>query len=718
MKNKSVVVFLVWSMLTMLSAAFAKVLRVPNEYSSIQAAINAATHGDTVLVAPGTYFENVKFCGKRITVASHYLLNNDASFIRRTIINGSRPEHPDTASCALIINGEDSTATLAGFTLTRGRGTRWLDEHGAGYYWEGGGVLTARSSPTIRDNVIVSNEAINTSRATSAGGGGIRSGDAAPHILNNVILANRARYGGGIVLNFCSGAIVRNNVIAENRVEQAVAGALTFGGGGIWINDILPGVRVDNVIENNTVIGNSAFGNQTSAVAGQGGAFVFWNNAVVTARNNIIWANKQALGAQIFAGGATLNLTYSNIEDGFAGAGNFIAPPAFADSGYYLDDDSPGIDAGDPDARYHDLESANSGQARWPSRGALRNDLGAYGGPQAKVSADFSRAKLWLAATSYDFGNILPGNVGALAIPLQNIGARKLVVSTTSLALNTPAITRVSNVPLAIAATATDSLRLNWSPAQNGLLLDTLLLFTNDTTQAHPQRVVLRGNANPTPRLDVNTALLSLGDLDVNLARVDTSFFIYNRGTGADSIYLAIDYRGTRPTSAVSLTPAAASIPPGDSLRVTFSIFPRTFTPPLLALYSPRLLFLSRFSLGTTRFEKNTRFRIVGTLAVAENESEAMEDFRLEQNYPNPFSANGTFGNPRTKLRFHLSQAQNVQLLLYDELGRQVALVLNRLLPAGTHEVALSAEGLAAGVYYYALRADEWEARRKMLVLR
>ncbi len=103
-------------------------------------------------------------------------------------------------------------------------------------YVEGGGILIARSSPTIRFNKIVYNQAV---RATgkpaeilSAGGGGIRCGDGAPIIANNVIAHNTALYGAGIVINFPTGGTIRNNVIAANHaVASPVAPA--FGGGGI-----------------------------------------------------------------------------------------------------------------------------------------------------------------------------------------------------------------------------------------------------------------------------------------------------------------------------------------------------------------------------------------------------------------------------------------------------------------------------------------------------
>ncbi|MGB6647827.1 MAG: hypothetical protein WBG01_04735, partial [Bacteroidota bacterium] len=107
---------------------------VPSQYPTIRAAIEAAVDGDTVLVAPGTYAENINFAGKNIVVASRYIVSGDPLDIAATIIHGGSPVDPDTASCVLIVSGEDTTAVLEGFTLTGGSGTKWTDEHGAGVY--------------------------------------------------------------------------------------------------------------------------------------------------------------------------------------------------------------------------------------------------------------------------------------------------------------------------------------------------------------------------------------------------------------------------------------------------------------------------------------------------------------------------------------------------------------------------------------------------------
>ncbi len=99
-----------------------EIKNVPSQYTTIQAAINAAVNGDTVLVAPGTYFENINFRGKNIVVTSTYFQSGNPQVISSTIINGSTPSHLDTASCVIIANHEDSTAVLQGFTITGGKG--------------------------------------------------------------------------------------------------------------------------------------------------------------------------------------------------------------------------------------------------------------------------------------------------------------------------------------------------------------------------------------------------------------------------------------------------------------------------------------------------------------------------------------------------------------------------------------------------------------------
>lgn len=340
---------------------YSTIRNVPGSYSTIQSAILACSNSDTVLVDQGTYFENINFRGRRIVVTSRYYMNNNPAVISSTIINGSTPVQPDSGSCVMFNTGEDSTTVLQGFSITGGSGTKWNDEHGAGVYREGGGILIQYSSPVIQNNFIYNNQCINLSGVTSTGGGGMRIGDSYPRIYNNVVMNNTGKYGAGIVLNF-SGCIMKNNVICSNY------GVTSYGGGaGIWINSNFSRPKL---IENNTIVNNSA-------ISGAGGIY---SGGTVTLMNSIIWGN----GAIQLQG--ALVVTYCDVQNGFSGTGNINSDPLFSDTNFVLKVNSPCVDAGDSGSIHNDpQDSLNPGFAKYPSRGTVRNDMGAYGGPLRRV---------------------------------------------------------------------------------------------------------------------------------------------------------------------------------------------------------------------------------------------------------------------------------------------------------------------------------------------
>jgi len=347
-----------------------QVILVPGDEATIQAGIDAAFNHDTVLVAPGEYYENINLKGKNIVLCSNYALSNDQNDILNTIINGSEPANTDTASCILIVSGEDSSAVVQGFTITGGTGTRWEDEHGPGHwYTEGGGILIQYSSPTIRNNMIINNEAINKpAGTTSAGGGAIRCGDGNPHILDNIIANNQGRYGGGIVMNY-SGAVIKNNIISGN------SGGQDYGGGGLWF---LSNGDKPLIVDNNTIVNN------TSALGG--GGIRLWSSSA-TLSNNIIWGNTAVTSSQIQ--GTTGTISYCCIEGGFTGENNIDDDPLFIPNSLILSDESSCIDAGNPGESYNDPEDPiNQGYALYPAKGTLRSDMGVYGGSGSVILPD------------------------------------------------------------------------------------------------------------------------------------------------------------------------------------------------------------------------------------------------------------------------------------------------------------------------------------------
>lgn len=358
---------------------YATQIHVPSDQPTIQSGINASSDGDTVIVDAGEYFENINLKGKNILLTSHFYESFDYKEIENTIINGSMPANPDSASVILIISGEGAGCIIQGFTITGGTGTKWLDEHGAGTYREGGGILVENATPIIRYNYIQNNSVTNYTGVLSTGGGGMRCGDSNIQIYNNIIRNNYATgYGGGLVFNYCNHAYVKNNLISSNT------GGEDYGGGGIWATG-----NEGQILEitNNTIVNNHATGSGTYGGKG-GGLFYFSVTTLLT--NSIVWGNTQTILNSIYINGGLMTCTYSAIEEGFMGTGNIEEDPLFMDTiCFLLDTLSPCVDAGDPDEAYADIASdVMPGQAAYPSRGTLINDMGAYGGPGAQIISE------------------------------------------------------------------------------------------------------------------------------------------------------------------------------------------------------------------------------------------------------------------------------------------------------------------------------------------
>jgi hypothetical protein len=92
-------------------------------------------------------------------------------------------------------------------------------------------------------------------------------------------------------------------------------------------------------------------------------------------------------------------------------------------------------------------------------------------------------------------------------------------------------------------------------------------------------------------------------------------------------------------------------------------------------------------------------------------ESVLPREFALMQNYPNPF-------NPSTQIAFSLPEAADVTLVVFDALGRQVATLVNSSLSAGSHSMTFDASNLSAGLYFYQLKAGDFSAVRKMMLIK
>ena len=228
---------------------------VPTQYPRIQHAIWASNPGDTVLVLPGTYLENVQI-DRAIVVRS-------AQGPGVTVIDGGAPTNPDSGSVVLMRAG-----TIEGFAIRNGRGTL----HPEAPWRLGGGILAENATSVIRGNWIHGNT-LNISGPEGEGyGAGIRA-NGTTAILSNRVYDNRiiAFRGSGAGL-FAGGlpSRIEDNEIFDNHVETE-----TGGSGGVNTNAALrrniiacnsaqhplPGVpyvvlQQGAVMESNTVVAN------------------------------------------------------------------------------------------------------------------------------------------------------------------------------------------------------------------------------------------------------------------------------------------------------------------------------------------------------------------------------------------------------------------------------------------------------------------------------
>jgi hypothetical protein len=114
------------------------VIRVPEDYPTIQAAIDAAGDGDTVLVAPGTYAGGFIIAGKSITLASHYLTTGDPWHIDNTIISGGAP--------AIRVDASAPNTVIQGFHFVGG-------EDSVQFFAQGGQALDNFFDDTVNDAI-------------------------------------------------------------------------------------------------------------------------------------------------------------------------------------------------------------------------------------------------------------------------------------------------------------------------------------------------------------------------------------------------------------------------------------------------------------------------------------------------------------------------------------------------------------------------------------
>ena len=104
-------------------------------------------------------------------------------------------------------------------------------------------------------------------------------------------------------------------------------------------------------------------------------------------------------------------------------------------------------------------------------------------------------------------------------------------------------------------------------------------------------------------------------------------------------------------------------------------------------------------------------FTTSGATGVSDNDDLVPKEFRMSQNFPNPF-------NPITTIEYALPEAQHVVLKIYDVQGREVKTLVDEYQQPGVYRVKLEAAGLASGVYFCRLISKKYNKIMKMMLIK
>lgn len=299
---------------------------VPDNYATIQDAIDSAVSGDTIIVRANEYTgagnTNIDFKGIDITLKSE-------SGPVLTVINCQ-----DSGRAFYLHSNESSIAMIEGFTIKNGFATGVSpNDQGGGIYCSyssptikncifrnnsatlGGGIFSANSSPVLIDCTFADNSA--------ASGGGIWNSSGSPQLTNCMFDSNTANDGGGMYNKYsASQPTLKNCIFKRNSAINSGGGIYEREGPSSDIfnsvfsnNSAIFGGGIYTIFNCNTILVNCTFNNNSAST--RGGGLRIYTDSAMTVTNTILWGDTSPQGPEIAMwGNASIDIDYSDVDGG------------------------------------------------------------------------------------------------------------------------------------------------------------------------------------------------------------------------------------------------------------------------------------------------------------------------------------------------------------------------------------------------------------------
>jgi len=646
--------------------AFATVHNVPGTYSTIQAALNACATGDTVLVAPGTYYENITW------PSTQSILLKSESGAALSIIDGG-----GIAKVISINTGVNNTTIIDGFTIKNG------------YAPNGGGIGCGySSSPTIKNNIIIQNVAYDIP-TNYGGGGGIAVGyNSSPIIIDNIISSNSATvgFGGGLAC-----AIDCNPIIENNTFENNFSG---YGGGAILVHTGCSATITNNIVKSNST-------------QRHGGGMYIWESTSTIKFNTIEDNIAEETGGGIEFGGSNMSLldsnsiSYNTAHQSGGGIGlHFGSMPTISNNvisnntadrhggGIYCTENSNPLITSNQ-ITGNEADSVGGGVScrySFPTiqYNVIDSNISNAGGGGGICISYSSSPLVKSNDITYCQANGNSGGGGILIVYGSNAIIENNTISHNSCELGGGGILGfVGCSPYILGNTVKDNIA---GGGGGGLCFQT----TTSTVKSNLIQYNTSGAGagiwsawSDQSVIDSNDILENNGDgifcKEGSTPLINRNNICGNKGYGVRNIDPSVTVNAKHNWWDHQSGPGGFGPGTGDSVSA-FVDYDPWLTNPI-------------------------------TNVESEYDKAMATDFVLFQNYPNPF-------NPSTTISYSIPVNTHIALKVYNVLGKEVLTFINEEQEAGFYEINFDAAELSSGIYLYQLKTGDFIKTKKMILLK